>query len=91
MHVVYSDIARMAHGHDQADVTSFWNFNTTIAVLMELYLTSECDAWIGTRSSNWNRLIDIHRCVHARKCKQVFVETGDTVHGHYDRPPNYWV
>ena len=91
MRVLYSNIPRMVHGHNQADVKSFWNINVTIAVLMDLFMASECDAWVGTRSSNWNRLIDILRCVHARKCKQIFVESGDTMHGHYDRPPNYWV
>ena len=90
MRVIYSNIPRMVLGHNQPDVKSFWNFNVTIAVLMDLFMASECDAWVGTRSSNWNRLIDIHRCVHARKCHQSFVEAGDTMHGHYDRPPNYW-
>jgi hypothetical protein len=91
LHVIYSNIPRMKHGHDQASVKSFWTFNTTIVVLMELFMAAECDAWIGTRSSNWNRLIDHLRCTHAKKCKQAFVEAGDTMYGHYDRPPGYWV
>ncbi len=30
--------------------------------LFQLYLALECDVWIGTRNSNWNRLIDEMRC-----------------------------
>ena len=32
--------------------------------LFQLYLALECDLWIGTRNSNWNRLIDEMRCAH---------------------------
>jgi len=90
LHAIYSDVPRMKQGHNQADVAQFWDVNVTIAVLMQLSMTAECDAWIGTRSSNWNRLIDLYRCVHARKCKQAFVEAGDTVVGHYERSPMFW-
>jgi hypothetical protein len=30
---------------------------------LQLLMALECDAWIGTRGSNWNRLIDELRCV----------------------------
>lgn len=91
LRVIYSDIPRMKHGHNQADVTSFWNINVTISVLLQLSMAAECDAWIGTRGSNWNRLIDIYRCTHAHKCKQAFVEAGDVISGHYDYNPGHWV
>lgn len=91
LHVVYSKVPRMRYGHNQGDVKAFWNYNVTIAVLMELTLAAECDGWIGSRSSNWNRLIDLLRCTHARKCPHIFVETGDTPEGHYDSNPSYWL
>ena len=37
----------------------------------------ECDAWVGTRGSNWNRLIDELRCVWVPKCAQPYVEVGE--------------
>ena len=87
LHVVYSDVPRMKAGNQQDMVDSFWDYNITVSVLMQLSMTSECDAWIGTRSSSWNRVIDIYRCARAFKCKQMFVEAGDTVSGHYDFRP----
>jgi hypothetical protein len=45
-------------------------------VLMQLLMALECDAWVGTRESNWNRLIDELRCIWVPKCKQPFVEVG---------------
>ena len=87
LHVIYSDVPRMAHGNQQGLVNSFWDYDITISVLMQLAMTAECDAWIGTRSSNWNRVIDIYRCSHAFKCKQSFIEAGDTEYGHYDSRP----
>ena len=87
LHVVYSDVPRMKTGNQQDMVDSFWDYNITVSVLMQLSMTSECDAWIGTRSSSWNRVIDIYRCARAFKCKQVFIEAGDTVYGHYDFRP----
>ena len=34
----------------------------TIQWLSQLFLALECDMWLGTRNSNWNRLIDELRC-----------------------------
>lgn len=82
--VIYSRIPRMIYGHDAANVDSFWNSSITLSVLMQLSMTAECDAWIGTRSSNWNRIIDMYRCFDAHKCKQIFIEAGDTIPGHYE-------
>jgi hypothetical protein len=46
-------------------------------------MTSECAAWIGSRSSNWNRVIDMFRCTVAVSCKGVFVEMDDSIKGYY--------
>ncbi len=91
LHVLYSDIPRMKYGNDQDTVGSFWTYNITISVLMQLSMAAECDAWIGTRSSNWNRIIDMYRCTRVNKCKQMFLEAGDTLEGHYDSNPTVWV
>jgi len=87
LQVIYSDVPRMKNGNQESQIDSFWNFNVTVSVLMQLSMTSECDAWIGSRSSNWNRIIDIYRCTRVNKCQQIFVEVGDTAHGHYDYNP----
>jgi hypothetical protein len=87
LHVIYSDVPRMPHGNNEREMVTWWNRSVTLAVLMELSLTSECDAWIGSRSSNWNRLIDLRRCVHTHKCNQIFVEVDHLLEGHYDRRP----
>jgi len=44
--------------------------------LLELLMALECDAWIGTRSSNWNRLIDELRCIWVPKCSHPYLEVG---------------
>ena len=50
--------------------------------LLQLWLAVECDAWIGQRASNWNRMIDELRCVLVDKCDKTFIELS---------PPNEWV
>ena len=42
----------------------------------QLLMALEADAWVGTRSSNWSRLIDELRCVWVAKCRLPFVEAG---------------
>jgi hypothetical protein len=37
----------------------------------------ECDAWVGTLRSNWNRLLFELRCVWVPKCGLPFIEVGD--------------
>jgi hypothetical protein len=51
--------------------------------LLKLTLALEADAWIGTRGSNWNRLIDELRCVWVDKCLLPYVEVGDEPLGSY--------
>jgi hypothetical protein len=49
----------------------------TLVWWLQLLLALECDAWIGTRGSNWNRLIDELRCVWVAKCQNIYSEVGD--------------
>lgn len=51
--------------------------------LLQLLMALEADAWVGTRGSNWNRLIDELRCVWVNKCAHVYVEVGDVRGGDY--------
>ncbi len=57
-----SDVHRMNSGPMQ----QLEHFQTRSAVTVEwlyqLYMALEADVWIGTRNSNWNRLIDEMRC-----------------------------
>ena len=57
-----SDVHRMNSGPMQ----QLEHFRTRSAVTVEwlyqLYMALEADVWIGTRNSNWNRLIDEMRC-----------------------------
>ena len=50
--------------------------NTTRTHLQQMMLSLEADAWIGTRGSNWNRLLDELRCVWVDKCGLTYVEVG---------------
>ena len=42
--------------------------------LLQLLMALEADAWVGTRSSNWCRLIEELRCVWVPKCLQPVVD-----------------
>ena len=55
----------------------------TDAWWLQLLLALECDAWVGTLGSNWNRLIDELRAVWLPKARNVFVEVGDDGGGTY--------
>jgi hypothetical protein len=46
--------------------------------LLQLLMHLECDAWVGTRASNWNRLIDELRSVWVDKRGHAFTEVGST-------------
>jgi len=48
---------------------------------LQLLMALECDAWVGTRGSNWNRLIDELRCVWVGKCFNPYVEVGSRKRG----------
>lgn len=44
--------------------------------ILQLLIALEADAWVGTRTSNWSRLIDELRCVWVAKCDLPFIEAG---------------
>ena len=55
----------------KANLTRLWFLQLTLAL--------ECDSWIGTRGSNWNKLIDVLRCVWVPKCQHYMVDVGDNI------------
>jgi hypothetical protein len=57
---------------------------TFLGHLLQLLMSLEADAWVGTRGSNWNRLIDELRCVWVDKCPHAYLEVGGPVPGVYD-------
>lgn len=50
---------------------------TTLQHLQQLMISLEADAWVGTRASNWNRLIDEFRCTWIARCHNPYEEVGD--------------
>ncbi|PSC70120.1 hypothetical protein C2E20_6535 [Micractinium conductrix] len=44
--------------------------------LLNMLVALECDAWVGTRGSNWDRMVDELRCVWVDKCNGPYVEAG---------------
>jgi len=44
----------------------------------QIMMALECDAWVGTRASSLNSLVDELRCVWIAKCHSPFVEIADT-------------
>jgi len=49
---------------------------TTRTHLQQMMMSLEADAWVGTRGSNWNRLLDELRCIWVDKCGNSYVEVG---------------
>jgi hypothetical protein len=84
MTVIYTRMPRLVGGHQM----SGWKAapdeseGSFYAHLLQLLMALEADAWVGTRGSNWNRLIDELRCVWVDKCQGAYVEVGLT-------PPQY--
>ena len=56
-----SKVQRMNTGPSQ-QLAKFGRTSLSVQWLYQLFLALECDVWIGTRNSNWNRLIDEMRC-----------------------------
>lgn len=76
--VVYTDLRRSNVG-PLAQVQNLGEDNagfTTRTHLLQLLMSLECDAWIGTRGSNWNRVLDELRCTWVDKCNRPYVEVG---------------
>jgi hypothetical protein len=80
---IYLDVPRMQYGNDESQVPSFWTYNVTISMMLQLSMASECAAWVGSRTSNWNRIVDMFRCTVAANCRGVFVEMDDAIKGYY--------
>ena len=80
----YTHLHRQVGGHKlrdwkrQGDMVA--NFH---GHLLQLLMSLEADAWVGTRRSNWNRLIDELRCVWVDKCPNSYVEVGSQTLGTY--------
>lgn len=49
---------------------------TTRTHLQQMLMSLEADAWVGTRASNWNRLLDELRCTWVDKCSASYIEVG---------------
>jgi len=44
---------------------------------VSIFMSLECNSWLGTRGSNWGSLIDELRCGWVDKCTHQFVEIGE--------------
>ncbi len=82
--VAYSRIRRLQGGH----IRDLWDRQGDRVArfyehLLQLTMSLEADAWVGTRGSNWNRLIDELRCTWVDKCRHSYVEVGDEPLGSY--------
>ncbi len=76
--VVYTSAIHRSNSGPMQQLAQFGSkTQLTIQWLSQLFLALECDVWLGTRNSNWNRLIDELRCTIVDKCHtHVFVELG---------------
>jgi hypothetical protein len=81
---IYSIFPRMGKGFVMSKIKEFgWNKNVTLANLMDLDMSKDCSAWIGTRTSGWSRLFDEFRCTKVPKCPNVYIEIGSLPSGKY--------
>ena len=72
--VFYSDIPREnSNGQDQMRLDS----RLVHKHLLQLLMALECDAFVGTVGSNWNRLINEFRCIWVPKCGAPYAEVGN--------------
>jgi hypothetical protein len=76
--VIYSVMPRLENGfcHDAWNRFPQNSTQSTLLLLMELFMALEADSWVGTRISCWGRMIDLLRCIWTNKCKNQFVEVG---------------
>ncbi|CAF0757579.1 unnamed protein product [Didymodactylos carnosus] len=51
----------------------------TLSWMLQLFMALECDGYVGTLNSNWNRLIDELRCIWMDNCMHPYLEVGDVV------------
>jgi hypothetical protein len=72
------DVPRInSNGPEQLVALNMKRGELTFIWWLQLFIALEADGWVGTRGSNWNRLIDELRCVWVPKCQNVFEEVGD--------------
>ena len=73
--VFYSNIHRINGGpHEQ--LTAFGRRVMMHEWLLQLLMALECDAFVGTAGSNWNRLIAELRCIWIDRCDTAYLEVG---------------
>ncbi|KAJ3170493.1 hypothetical protein HDU87_008726 [Geranomyces variabilis] len=73
--VFTSDIPRVNSGPYQ-QIDKYGASNMTRSWYLQLWMALECDAFFGTRASNWNRIIDEFRCIFVDKCQLPYFEMG---------------
>ena len=78
LEVFYTDMFRQSDNSPVVEVLKHHR-DYTLYYLLQLLMALECDAWVGTRESNWNRAIDELRCVWVPNCDLPFVEVGQMV------------
>jgi hypothetical protein len=69
--------AERLNSSPSANIAKFGAHEEFLRSLLNLMVALECDGFIGTRGSNWNRLIDELRSTWAGKVAVPFVEVGD--------------
>jgi hypothetical protein len=76
-HWLWWDVPRLnSNGPEQLGLFNMRRGELTFIWWLQMFIALEADAWVGTRGSNWNRLIDELRCVWVPKCQNVYVEVG---------------
>ncbi|KNC97177.1 uncharacterized protein SPPG_07564 [Spizellomyces punctatus DAOM BR117] len=70
-----SDIPRYNKG-PMDQLSLFGRSTMTLSWYLQLWMGLECDGWVGTRASNWNRIIDEFRCIFVAKCRLPYFEVG---------------
>lgn len=73
--VVFSNIHRLNDG-PMPQLQKFGKGVMMREWLLQLVMALECDAFIGTLGSNWNRLIFALRCIWVAKCTNIYHDVG---------------
>lgn len=83
------DVPRInSNGPDQLVALNMRRGELSFIWWLQLFIALEADAWVGTRGSNWNRLIDELRCIWVPKCQNVYYEVGDDTSWKCNHPEN---
>ena len=76
--VVYTSKINRINSSPVEQQNAFGRTTMTLQWLLQLFMQLESDVWVGTRGSNWNRLIDELRCTVIDKCLNTYLEVGPT-------------